>query len=146
MNQEVKPIFGSSYLIGKVNREGLMKENYKEWFEASYSEYEVDKTTLTTLQGKLEGMEIKVFMGTWCSDSQREVPRFYKILDDLQFDESQLTVISMDEYKETPEKYEEDLDIQRVPTIIFYKGEQEIGRIIESPNVSLEEDMAGIVK
>ncbi|MEZ4888938.1 MAG: thioredoxin family protein [Chitinophagales bacterium] len=146
MNQEVKPVFGSSYLIGKVNREGFMKENYNDWFQASYNEYEVDETTLAVLQGKLENVEVKVFMGTWCPDSQREVPHFYKILDDLQFDENQLTVISMDKYKETPEEYETGLDIQRVPTIIFYKGDQEMGRIVESPNISLEKDMTEIVK
>lgn len=145
VNKETKPLFGSPYLIGEVNRDGFMKEHYKDWFEANYNSHQVDEATLAPLKESLQDVEIKVFMGTWCPDSQREVPHFYKILDYLQLDESQLTVISMDKYKETPEEYENGLNIQRVPTFIFYRNDEEIGRIVESPNQSLEIDMVGIV-
>lgn len=146
MNQETKPLFGSPYLIGKVNRDGFMKKNYKTWFEDYYKNYEVNTEALMPLKEKMNDIQIKVFMGTWCPDSQREVPRFYKILDNLQLNESQLTVISMDKYKETPEEYEVGMNIQRVPTFIFYRGQEEIGRIIESPEKSLEKDMVKIVE
>jgi len=37
------------------------------------------------------------------------------------------------------------LKIELVPTIIFYKQDTEIGRIVESPQTSLEEDMVDII-
>lgn len=37
------------------------------------------------------------------------------------------------------------LKIELVPTIILYKEDVEAGRIIESPHMSLEEDMADII-
>jgi hypothetical protein len=37
------------------------------------------------------------------------------------------------------------LDIQRVPTFIFYKNNIEAGRIIENPETSLEQDMVKIL-
>jgi len=38
------------------------------------------------------------------------------------------------------------LEIHFVPTFIFYRDEEEIGRIIEMPYESLEKDMLEIVK
>ncbi|MGB0929441.1 MAG: hypothetical protein ACPGVB_01605 [Chitinophagales bacterium] len=73
MNKETKSLFGSPYLIGKVNRDGFMKENYKDWFESNYNTYQVDETVLAPLKDKLKDLTIKVFIGTWCSDSQREI-------------------------------------------------------------------------
>jgi len=39
----------------------------------------------------------------------------------------------------------DNLDILKVPTIIFYLKGKEIGRIVETPVKSLEKDMARII-
>jgi hypothetical protein len=39
----------------------------------------------------------------------------------------------------------EELDIEFVPTIIFYKDGSEIGRIVETPAESLEKDLLKIL-
>ena len=84
-------------------------------------------------------------MGSWCEDSHRDVPQLYKILDEAKFDESKLKVISVDEDKLTPEGFEKDMDIQNVPTIILYKNNKELGRIVEYPIQTLEKDMLSIL-
>jgi thiol-disulfide isomerase/thioredoxin len=61
-------------------------------------------------------------MGTWCGDSKRETPAFYKILDNTVFDYNNLELITVSRAKETPEGFEKDLNIIRVPTFIFYKN------------------------
>ena len=38
------------------------------------------------------------------------------------------------------------MNIERVPTFIIYRGEKEIGRIVETPKKSLERDLWNIVK
>src|SRR5690606_18438893 len=81
----------------------------------------------------------------WCEDSQRETPHFYKILDAANFDESKLTLITVSEEKTTPQGYEEGKNITNVPTIIFYKNDKELGRIVEYPIESLEKDMFAIL-
>ena len=43
------------------------------------------------------------------------------------------------------EGLEEGLDIQRTPTFIFFKNGVEIGRIVETPRDSLENDILKIV-
>ena len=84
-------------------------------------------------------------MGTWCSDSRREVPRFFKILDKLNYDQKNVTLICVDRKKAAQTGNVDKLKIELVPTLIFYKDNAEIGRIVESPKETLEKDLMKIV-
>lgn len=139
---------GGNILIGNVNLEGLKTAPYSDWFQKGYDDYLVDGKTLATMDKDILVDEIKVTLvfGTWCSDSRREVPRFYKILDYLGYDLDNMRMICVNTDKTAEGTGVGSLDIQRVPTIIFYKEGVEIGRIIESPHESLEKDMMEIIK
>ncbi|HET8804703.1 MAG TPA: thioredoxin family protein [Aequorivita sp.] len=139
------PYEESIMLLGKANREGLQMEAFKSWFNAGYTDYKVDSETLEQIKPLLKDVTITIFMGTWCEDSQRETPHFYKILDVAGFDESKLTMITVSEEKTTPKGFENGKNITNVPTIIFYKNEKELGRIVEYPIESLEKDMLAIL-
>ena len=89
--------------------------------------------------------KITIVMATWCSDSRREVPRFYKILDFLKFNNDNTTLINVNSAKKTSDIDISTINIQRVPTIFFYINNNEIGRIIETPKISLEKDMVNIL-
>ncbi len=135
----------SVMLLGKANRNGFQMDAFKDWFNTGYANYEVDSETVEKLKPLLKDITITVFMGTWCEDSQRETPHFYKIIDETGFDESKLTLITVSEEKTTPEGFEEGKNITNVPTIIFYKNDKELGRIVEYPIESLEKDMFAIL-
>ncbi len=139
------PYEESVMLLGKANREGFQMEAFKSWFNTGYTDYKIDSETLEQLKPLLKDVTITLFMGTWCEDSQRETPHFYKILDDVGFDESKLTMITVSEEKTTPQGFENGKNITNVPTIIFYKNEKEMGRIVEYPIESLEKDMFAIL-
>jgi hypothetical protein len=51
----------------------------------------------------------------------------------------------VDNAKLSPVGEYDKLDIQRVPTFIIYKNNIEVGRIIENPVTSLEQDMINIL-
>jgi len=85
-------------------------------------------------------------MGTWCSDSRREVPNFYKILDKLNYPDNKITLINVDRKKNGIEIDVSKLNIELVPTFIVYRNNTEIGRIIETPNESLERDLLKILE
>jgi len=134
-------------LVGIKERDDLTAEPYlSAWFGDTYQTYNVDEALVKKVAPLLEGVQIKLFMGTWCEDSQREVPQFFKILDKVLFNEVKgLTLITVTRDKDTPDHLEEGLDITNVPTIIFYKDGKELNRIVESPVVSLEDDMLRIL-
>lgn len=132
-------------LLGKANRKGFQMDAFKNWFNPGYEDYKVNSETLQLLKPLLKDVTITVFMGTWCEDSQRETPHFYKILDEANFDESKLTLITVSDDKTTPQGFEDGKNITNVPTIIFYKNDKELGRIVEYPIESLEKDMFAIL-
>ena len=84
-------------------------------------------------------------MGTWCGDSKRETPTFYKILDETNYNYNNLELVTVDRSKTTPDGLEKGYDVVRVPTFIFYKDGKEIGRYVEYARESLEEDMLAIL-
>jgi len=133
-------------LFGYCNREGLESKQFGGWFRKEYAEYELKTAVLNQqVAQKLQSIEIVIVLGTWCSDSRREVPRMYKILDKLNFQEKNVKLICVNSLKLAQGIDIQPLNIERVPTFIFYSNQKEIGRIIETPEKSLEEDIADIL-
>ena len=136
----------SGNLVGQAYKSDFLKKPFSEWFTEEYNTYTPDTKVLKRLKPLVKNMYIKVAMGTWCSDSQREVPRFYKILDALGFDDSQIRLIAVNRKKTTPNHETDAWGIERVPTFIFYKNGKELNRIVEYPIESLEKDWLQIAQ
>ncbi len=142
---KIDDITGKPMLSGLMDRSAFSDSAFSGWFNLEYENYSVNDSVLGNSENLLKECSISIVLGTWCPDSRREVPRFLKILDHLNFPEEKLTMIAVDRDKEDPEQLSENLSIDFVPTFIFYKSGKEIGRIIESPMETLEEDLHGIV-
>ncbi len=133
-------------LLGNGNREGMEQEPFIQWFDKEYSSYRLNDSLIKILEGlDLSGLNITIVMGTWCPDSRREVPRFYKITDALHIPDDHIRVIYVDRDKTAPVDGLAALNIERVPTFIFYISGKEAGRIVETPEISLEADMKNIL-
>ena len=147
INKEIKSQRGTTMLIGKIDRTGLQSDNYP-WFSKNYDQYEPNNA-ITLNSAELNKYTIKLFLGTWCGDSKKEVPRLYKVLDAASFPMEQLSVVAVhvdsDTYKQSPNHEEVGLNIHRVPTIVFYKDGKEVNRIVEHPIESFEEDIQNII-
>ena len=128
-------------LIGYTTLEAFNDTSFSWWWNSEYNMYDVDSMDVEELKVKMEGVDIKLVMGTWCSDSRTEVPHFYKILDEINYPKEKVTLINVNRDKQGLENEVEGLDINFVPTFIFYIAEEEIGRIIEMPYETLEKDM-----
>lgn len=140
---------GNELLLGEINKKGLTKNSFKAWFSKTYDDYLINKKVVNLIKDSINQYEIKAFLGTWCGDSKRETPRFYKILEAAKFDETKLKLIAVDKteeaYKQSPNGEEKGLNIHRVPTFIFYKNGKEVNRIVERPKETLERDILNIV-
>lgn len=140
---------GNEVLLGEINKLGLTQNSFNSWFSKNHEDYLVNKAVVKKLKDSLKQYEIKVFLGTWCGDSKKEVPRFYKVLETAKFPESQLQVIAVNRtkeaYKQSPNHEEKGMNIHRVPTFIFYKDGKEVNRIVEHPKETFERDLLSIV-
>jgi thiol-disulfide isomerase/thioredoxin len=119
---------------------------FNEATKQNFETYEPSSEALAFLKGIDQPVTIEVFYGSWCSDSIREVPRFIKIMDLVKNKNLQITFIGVDRSKKQPAEKTEGKNIEFVPTFIVLRDGKEAGRIIESPKVSLEQDLADILK
>jgi hypothetical protein len=149
LNKEIKDEGGKPQLLGKCTRGRLEQAPYDSWFVKNYTDYRVDSVTAEQIRAKLVDIRLKIFMGTWCGDSQREVPRIFKILDYCGADSSMVQLIMVSDadstYKQSPGHEEKGLNIFRVPDLIVLDKGKELGRIVESPVQSLEKDLLALL-
>ena len=149
INQISKDARGGDMLLGKCTRAALMQAPFAEWFKSNYDSYVVDSFTCNFIRPLLAGKTITIFLGTWCGDSKREVPRVLKMLDCCNFPEQNLTLVMVSNkdslYKKSPQHEEAGKGIFRVPTVIVYRNGVELNRINEFPVTSLENDLYTIL-
>ncbi|MEO6487903.1 MAG: HEAT repeat domain-containing protein [Thermoanaerobaculia bacterium] len=91
---------------------------------------------------------VEVYMGTWCDDSQREVPKFLRISDALREKYGKTlpaTFLAVDRSKTKPENLLAGKAIEKVATFIVYRGDRELGRIVERPTSLFEDDLLVLV-
>lgn len=102
-------------------------------------------SAVTQLKRYSQPVHIVVFLGTWCSDSQRDLPRFFEILDELQNPAFHYELYGLDRSKRDAAGLADKYNIENVPTFVFEQDGREIGRIVEKPRASLEEDWLAIL-
>ncbi|WP_428636604.1 thioredoxin family protein [Shewanella sp.] len=131
-------------LTGEVQAQTLVTE--LEDFVQGYAEYQVDTKAIEPLKQLQTPTEIVVIIGTWCPDCHRETPRFIRIIEALNNPNIKVSYIGVDRKKQDPEGLAAKYDFTRIPTFIVKQDGKEIGRIVERPEISLEMDLAKILK
>ncbi|HUR81255.1 MAG TPA: peptidylprolyl isomerase [Thermoanaerobaculia bacterium] len=128
--------------IGTMSPERLLSM-VPEYSERKTS-YKPDLTVLEMVKDSIrDGDRVEVYMGTWCKDSQREVPKFLRILDDLRAQYNvalPATFVAVDRAKQQPAALIAGKHVEKVATFIYYRGDQELGRIVETTQSPLFED------
>jgi thiol-disulfide isomerase/thioredoxin len=132
-------------LVGTTDFAELRAAPFSDWFDPVYLGFTPNPENVETLKPLLEDVEIVVYMGTWCEDSHRELPKFVKLLKATEYPLELVDVIAMTRDKTTPQDYEAGLDITNIPTFIFYKDGVELGRIVEFAVEDLESDMIKVL-
>jgi hypothetical protein len=146
LNQRgIDPKNQKEMLVGACNLQGLKTTPFDEWFNKEYAEYKLDTSSLDQVKPLMKGVSVVLVMATWCSDSRREVPRFYKMLDYLHVKTKKMQVFCVDREKKAGDSPVANYKATYVPTFIIFKKDKELGRIIESPAESLEKDLLKIL-
>ena len=133
--------------IEKINKQHRGSIEIEELF----SEYSVFKTGYDNYVPsdfsvlKYDDISVVIFFGTWCHDSKRELPKALKIFNEIGINNENIELIAVGLDKKEPQGRAAKLKLMYTPTLIFFRGSQEIGRIIEKPVISLEKDIALII-
>jgi len=133
-------------LIGPLKKSDLLSLKSKGWFNHGH-DYNPNQKIVQKIGKNLKGVHIKAFVGTWCHDSKRVIPRLYQILEMTEFDvDKNFEIIGITRGKKTPDNLQEGYNIKKTPTLIFFKNGKEIGRFVEHARKTIEEDILKIIK
>ncbi len=144
LNRTIEDEEHGTILYGFCTREGLMSDG--DWFKTEYETYTI-KTEIFDFSLPEKFDSVQIFLGSWCDDSKREVPRLCKIFDLEYFKNIPMSFICLDGNKTVDALDVEEYYVQFVPTIVFYKKGEELCRIIEQPRTeSLETDILDLMQ
>lgn len=93
-----------------------------------------------------KNLKIIIVGASWCGDTEVSFPIFFKIIKMLDLEPNRYTIYGINRAKTEPKEVCHDYHIEKVPTLIVFDGKAEINRIIETPNVSWDEDLLNIIK
>ena len=129
-------------MVGLVSPQELLQANST--FAQNYQSYQPSENELAAVK-ELKGKSLTVLFGTWCHDSQREVPRLLKVLDMAQSQLHELRLVAVNRNKQEPSGLARSLELRYTPTLVLFNGDTELGRVIEKPLVSLTEDLSKLL-
>ena len=135
---------GEKMLLGDLSYQDIL-ENFSEW-----QEYDQLATVREDLIERLKQIhtpvEIRCYLGTWCSDSREGVPPFVKALQAARNNNIHLTLYGVDRQKDDPQHLGPKNNIERVPTFVILQNGEEIARMVEYPmNETFVEDLLQIL-
>ncbi len=130
--------------LGWIQRNDFMTSAYPR-FQQVYDSTQIEADVVEMIRQLHADIDIVVVLGTWCSDSKRHVPRFLKIADLASIPPSRIKFYGVDRTKKSNDGVTDQYHIEFVPTFILFKNGKEIGRIVEAPRTSLEDDLLAIL-
>jgi hypothetical protein len=137
---------GSLVFKGPITLSDLNGEPSFKWMKKGMDSYAPEENAVVYLRKALPSYTIVVLMGTWCDDSQNLIPKLAKVLQVTKFPMDHLAMWGVDRAKETGGIEHRTFQLKKVPTIIVFRGNKEMGRIVESVNRSVEIDLTQILQ
>ena len=140
-SSEQQPL-GTGPITGVISASQLMTQ-YPQ-FRSAYDHYQPSPTEIDGIK-TLSGKSLVVLFGTWCHDSEREVPRLLKLLDLSGVELKSLSLHGVNYNKQEPTNLHRQYNLKYSPTIILLQGEVELGRVVVKPIVNLGIDLAAFI-
>ena len=129
-------------LIGPVKRTAFQDSS---WYMGNYSMYRPQTELIRQIDSTGIGDSVLIVFGSWCSDSQMWVPMFLSITDSTTM-AHRIGFIAVPRLKGWRDQLTPGLNIEKVPTFIFYRDGKEIGRIVEEPKGDIGANIVEILE
>ena len=137
---------GTKIVSGRFPVSLLESDSSFRWYSQNYSTCTPDSSSISTLSRSARNIRFVVVGGTWCGDTKRELPKFFKIMALAKIPPEHIELYGVDRSKRSGDGTSEKFDIVSVPTFILLSEGKEIGRIVEYPKNSLELDMVELLQ
>jgi hypothetical protein len=134
-------------LVGEITFDDIKIMKEYTWFANGTAAYIVDTPIAKKLGNLLPKYDIVVFVGTWCEDTQDLLPKLYTVCKTIKIPNDKIKLFGVDRNKHALNVEHLLYKIEKVPTVILYKGPLEIGRITESlSKENIEEELLFIIQ
>lgn len=129
-------------MIGSVNRPEIDSTS---WYKSNRQLYVPTKELIRQIDSLDTGDSVVVVFGSWCPDSHVWVPIFLNIADSTTLGKN-MNFVAVPRSRGEQQKLTRGLDIEKVPTFIFYRHGKELGRIVETPSGDIGNDIVKILE
>jgi thiol-disulfide isomerase/thioredoxin len=131
-------------LIGKVGSAEILGVS-PEW-QRQYDAYAPAAGDLKAFSDLPRRTSMDVYFGSWCGDSREGVPHMIRILHDAPSNRLKVRYYAVDRSKREPSGAAAEAAVLLVPTFILKVRGREIGRIVETPETTMEHDLARLIQ
>ena len=126
----LKDYNGDRILKGIISRDILSRDTSYKWYTRNQKLYSGGQD-VSTFEKYKDSIQLVIFLGTWCEDSQVIIPKLFPFLDAAGFSDDRLTLIGVDRNKKSISHITDAFNVINVPTIIVMKEGRELGRVVE---------------
>jgi len=125
------PNNGEKVLKGLLSRSDIENDTAFKWFKDNMKFGQADAAAVAAFKQHAQDIQLVVFGGTWCEDTQNLLPVFYRLIDKSGFPDSSITLIGVDRPKTTLYDLHKAFNVTKAPTFIVMKDGKEVGRVEE---------------
>ena len=125
------PNNGEKVLKGLLSRADIENDTAFKWFKDNMKYGQADAAAVAAFKQHAQDIQLVVFGGTWCEDTQNLLPVFYRLIDKSGFPDSSITLIGVDRPKTTLYDLHKAFNVTKAPTFIVMKDGKEVGRVEE---------------
>jgi thiol-disulfide isomerase/thioredoxin len=142
---------GTKILKGFINKKELASDTAFNWYAQNTKSFTPNAELVKQYSAGKDGVNLIVFGGTWCGDTQILLPKFFATTDAAGVAENHITLIGVDRDKKSLFNLTDAFAITNVPTFIVMKDGKEVGRVVEygktgTPEKEVGEIIANAVK
>ncbi len=130
-------------IVGETT-EAQIREEFR-IFDLYKERYKPDSIAVQQLSLIDDSVKIIVVFGTWCKDSKKHIPSLFKILEEADNPKIETQYIGVNFLNQDPSSAYKRFTVTGNPTILVFRNEIELGRIVEKPKISIEVDLAKIL-
>ena len=121
---------GGKILKGIISREILAGDTSFKWYKRNLKAY-IGGNDAAIFGKHKDSIQLVIFLGTWCEDSQVIIPKLFSFFDAAGFSNDLVTLIGVDRNKKSISHITDAFNVINVPTVIVMKEGKELGRVVE---------------